>query len=451
MITSLAVSQTVSITISTSGEHQQWPEMYRPGDIIPAIIKVHKHKQFATMSLHGSLVGKPLYIELASVSAVCCRFYTKIIHSGEVRTWAHPPGGSDLYQTMVHTHLNQHTSLANALTSIEGINIGAETAIPTAFILPEHYSSNIGQKATMSYIDGNDNDTMLTAKPLPLPPSCSAGAVWVDPWGQTFMQPLIIYYLQISLRFRLPGQGATRTITVKHEISVTASPCSDPPMYSRNAVEIEPARAWADIRRSRFTKPFARLLIEMAEPMPVVSCSTASGGQTTGLLRLIWATTTKAYDEFETGKKAAKVEYEMRARTRYCATSTFLDDDQPAGGDLKPNQFMVSSFLNALEARAADLDDVVLPVGESKTRSLSGTIPLPVRLNDATIPTFSHALASRDYALIVKVKIRGLQHDALRLEVPVQVCEVTVGDKNGDTGSNDRRSNDLAAEVSCTK
>jgi hypothetical protein len=32
-------------------------------------------------------------------------------------------------------------------------------------------------------------------------------------------------------------------------------------------------------------------------------------------------------------------------------------------------------------------------------------------------------LASRDYTLLVKVKVQGLQHKGLSLKVPLQVCE----------------------------
>jgi hypothetical protein len=31
--------------------------LYRPGDIIPAVIEVHKHRSFEALSFHGSLIG----------------------------------------------------------------------------------------------------------------------------------------------------------------------------------------------------------------------------------------------------------------------------------------------------------------------------------------------------------------------------------------------------------
>jgi hypothetical protein len=72
-----------------------------------------------------------------------------------------------------------------------------------------------------------------------------------------------------------------------------------------------------------------------------------------------------------------------------------------------------------------DRDDVHL-AGSNGRRCHTGTIPIPVQVADGTIPTFSHCLASRDYVLLVKVEVQGMQHKALSIRVPVQVCESVV-------------------------
>jgi len=36
---------------------EQSETLYRPGDIIPAMIEVHKHRSFEALTLHASLVG----------------------------------------------------------------------------------------------------------------------------------------------------------------------------------------------------------------------------------------------------------------------------------------------------------------------------------------------------------------------------------------------------------
>jgi len=34
--------------------------LYRPGDIIPAVVEVHKHRSFEALSFHGSLIGRSI-------------------------------------------------------------------------------------------------------------------------------------------------------------------------------------------------------------------------------------------------------------------------------------------------------------------------------------------------------------------------------------------------------
>jgi hypothetical protein len=79
--------------------------------------------------------------------------------------------------------------------------------------------------------------------------------------------------------------------------------------------------------------------------------------------------------------------------------------------------------VGTFEVRAMDRNDVRLESGVDGWRCHAGTVPIPVQVADGTIPTFSHCLASRDYLLVVKSQVQGLQHKTLSIRVPVQVCE----------------------------
>jgi hypothetical protein len=66
MAPNLTISPPVSLKIQTLNSQQleankittERPDpLYRPGDIIPAVIEVHKYKQFEAVSLHSSLIG----------------------------------------------------------------------------------------------------------------------------------------------------------------------------------------------------------------------------------------------------------------------------------------------------------------------------------------------------------------------------------------------------------
>lgn len=417
MSTSLTVGQTVSLVVRCTNDPQHpQPPIYRPGDLIPAFAEVHKHRSFEALSLHGSLVGTSALPILATAT-----HQTDMeSHPGETRVWNHPADREDLYQTMIHTHLNQQNGFSYALPSINNSSGREATVMPITFVLPEL----VGTSSHKDSSTNNGNNGRM-------PPSCEAGALYVDPWGRSYMQPLIEYYLQVTLRFRLPGETAIRTISAKHKIRITTAPHNDPPTYSQDAVAVQGVTAAADVRRSRFAKPFARLSVAMAEPLPIVGRNAGGGGQAIGQLNIAWAPSSEAYDEFELGDRSVKIEYQLQSWTRY-RTRAIRPGDQniSASEEPKPHRSMETTHLGTFEVRAADRDNVCLDVEEGQGRSHSGTIPIPIQVEEGMVPTFSSLLASRDYLLLVKVKIQGLQHDALSLRVPVQICE-SVASKDG--------------------
>lgn len=323
-------------------------------------------------------------------------------NAGETRVWTHPSDREDIYQTMIHTHLNLSAGYSHALPSIENTTPGATVLTPLTFVLPEFGTEN--------KTSGSNNR---------LPPSCETGALYVDPWGRTYMQPLIEYSLQVTMRFRLPGETAIRSISAAHKIKVITAPHCDPPTYTDSLSPAKVMTASADVRRSRFAKSFAKLSVAMDEPAPVVGNGVGGKGRTTGRLRLIWETASEAYDEFESGLKAARIEYWLQTRTRFGTRVVWSDSDDEA----RPHKRSEMKQLGTFEIRSMDRDDVMLESGADGWRCHAGTVAIPIQVADDTVPTFSHCLASRDYLLVVKVQVQGLQHKTLSIRVPVQVCE----------------------------
>ena len=327
--------------------------------------------------------------------------------AGETRVWTHPSDREDIYQTMIHTHLNLSAGYSHALPSIENTSPGAAVLAPLTFVLPEFAT------------DGRTNSTNPNDRSSRLPPSCETGALYIDPWGRTYMQPLIEYSLQVTLRFRLPGETAIRSISAKHKIKVTTAPHCDPPRYAESLSPVKAVTASADVRRSRFTKPFAKLSIAMDEPAPVVGNGVGGKCRTTGRLKLIWETKSEAYDEFESGLRAVRIEYWLQTRTRFGTRVVLAGSDDQA----RPNKRSEMVQLGTFEIRSMDQDDVRLESGADGWRCHAGTVAIPVQVQDDTVPTFEHCLASRDYVLVVRVQVHGLQHKALSVRVPVQICE----------------------------
>lgn len=288
---------------------------------------------------------------------------------------------------------------------------------PLIFVLPEFATDGMSKSA-------NPNDRRL-------PPSCGLGDLYIDPWGRTYMQPLIEYSLQVTLRFRFPEETATRSIMAKRKVKVTTAPHCDPPTYSETLSPIKPVTASTDVRRSRFSKPFAKLSVAMAEPTPVVGNGVGGKCRTTGRIRLIWETGSEAYDEFESERRAVKVEYWLQARTRYGSRVVWAE----GGDDARPNKRSEITRLGTFEIRSIDRDDVRLESVVGGWRCHSGTVSIPIQVEDDMVPTFSHCLAGRDYLLLVKVQIQGLQHKALSIRVPVQVCESVAETKCHDSAA----------------
>lgn len=306
---------------------------------------------------------------------------------------------------MVHTHLNQVTGFSHMLPMINNMRAGAVLRLPLTFILPE-LSTEI--KGT------NINERT--------PPSCELGSLYVDPWGRIYMQPLIEYSLQIILRFRLDGETEFRTISTKHEIKVTTATHCDPPIYTENRVEARAFTAAVDVRRLRFTRPLARLSIAMAEPPPVAGNGVGRRCRTTGQLQLTWEMLSGAYDGSELETRLIKIDYQLQARTSFGTRAVDPDGDK---NKVRPHKRVESTHLGTFEFRPFNRDDV--RVTRVAGRELhTSNIAIPIQIDDSTIPTFSHGLASRDYFSLVKVQVQGLQHASLTVRVPVQICESTV-------------------------
>jgi hypothetical protein len=322
---------------------------------------------------------------------------------GETRVWTHPKNRPDIYQTIIHTHLNQSAGFSQSLPSINTIRVENKLSIPTTFVLPE-----------LAIECRNKSD--ISGR---LPPSCESGSLYRDPWGRVFKQPLIEYYLQATLKYRMDSETAVRTTIAKHRIRITTSTHSDPPIYAEKIEERELVTASADVSRSKFSKPFAKLSVTMEEPSPIVA-----NGRTIGQLHLAWETSGDAQDEFELGKRRVEIEYQLQARTRY-GTRVAKEGEESAG-----DEAFKDTALGIFEVRATDRNDVRTVDSKDGWRAHSGTISIPVQVAEGTVPTFSHVLASRDYALLVKAKVQGLQHKELSLKVPLQVCESSAADND---------------------
>lgn len=275
-------------------------------------------------------------------------------------------------------------------------------AIPIIFVLPELIEGSSGPSHSM-------------------PPSCETGALYVDPWGRSYMQPLIEYSLQIRIQLRLSNDTRIRISSTKTKINITVAPHNEPPAYSRIQAETMGVNDSTAVRRSRFSKAFAKMSVSIAEPMPVVGHA-SNGCQTVAELRLTWDTTSEAYDDFEMGKVPIRIDCHLHERTFYGTRSINPRDGTPCG-DIRPYNLHRMIQLTTLQAQPADRQNVRLINSSGSTRCHTGTIPIVIKVEEGTVPSFCYSLAERTYALQLKVQLQRWHHHELVLKVPLQICE----------------------------
>jgi hypothetical protein len=160
----------------------------------------------------------------------------------------------------------------------------------------------------------------------------------------------------------------------------------------------------------------------MAEPAPVVGNGLGGSCRTMGQLRLAWETSSEPCDELGKGQRTIKIEYYLGARTRF-GMRIDKPESKASSDESRPHKRSDMTHLGTFEIHLNDMDNVRLESVANGRRCHTGTISLLIQIAVDTIPTFSHCLASRGYSLLVKVQVRGLQHKALSIRVPVQVCE----------------------------
>lgn len=302
-------------------------------------------------------------------------------------------------ETMVHTHHKQACDLSNSLSFINNANAGTVVLIPIMLVLPELDTDSKGYRYFM-------------------PPSCTAGPLYMDPQGRTYMQPLNEYFLEIDALFRSSSQTTICKASARYKINVTTAPRISPPTYSPFPMVATPASCTSEIRHTIFSKAFAQISLSIAEPRPILGHSKGCC-QTVGKLQISWNTLDALSIESASWQRPLTIKYYLQENVFSCTRVVSDNKNVECAG--KTRSRTKTARLGTLEVRLNELDSVRRATCENPARYYSGIVAIPIQIDEAITPTFSHLLASCDHALLVKAQIQGMRHREMSLKVPMRI------------------------------
>jgi len=261
---------------------------------------------------------------------------------------------------------------------------------------------------------------------LRLPPSLKVGEAITDSRGRQCMQPLVEYGVRTLVT--VPILGNPNKSQVHQFRKFTLIPIAEPPPpieQSDFPGEFKPSSS-SVMRKHPLSAPIGEFCIAMDEPEPLKVLG--GGGHSCGK---VWVNLTFQSSRARPNRAFREqwrctLNSQIRIKTFY---STMPVNEMARTHRLRENRHRhFRSELISLAPRTAELHLYTLSKGsyaESQkfynfTYSLK--LLLPIVVAEKLIPTFSSLLVARRYALIVRLRVEGLSHQPLLVEVPLQVC-----------------------------
>lgn len=312
---------------------------------------------------------------------------------------------------------------------------------------------------------------------LSLPPTMSVGKVLEASNHAQYAQPRISYRLVALAHVHLPD-GDVHTVKGGKEISVM--PCSEPspPVEVADFPDEYVSLATNSFRTSLFGAQYLMTLF-MAEPTPIsigpmkrqhkttvrlsVEARAAAGRELTTnlyplhqalrdltfkvqpILRVKTYYSTKPFPMLPSQKMVTAdgpirlhdsvvrmVEVEVMSTSWQ---PKFLDE-VPCYEEAVRSASVSSRSSETSSARRSSQSSVKPPNSPSQVLAWTASLNVPVELSGTILPTFCSAIASRQYSLIARIRLKGASIKQFVLEAPLQVhhspCAVTPGTAGGD-------------------
>ncbi|PMD42139.1 hypothetical protein L207DRAFT_485588 [Hyaloscypha variabilis F] len=251
---------------------------------------------------------------------------------------------------------------------------------------------------------------------LKLCPSTKQGPAFCSlPSRKVFRQPLILYAIRIKhIRTDKVVENFMRS-TYHREIAIMPHIPPAPPLAMEAFIREYKPSTMRSVRQHRWTRLLGTLRLSAAEPSPVNILSSGFGPSTVVTLSLAFAPNGPCGSEIWPCEWSCVVSNYLRIRTFY---STQRMERMPTLSEAKRDSFLrVHEMKTALEVR----EHSELSWNNDDACQWSTKVNVPIRVMKNLLPTFLNQLSARQYAVVIRLAIKGLSHGLLELVLPLQV------------------------------
>lgn len=276
-------------------------------------------------------------------------------------------------------------------------------------------------------------------------------------------QPKIEYRLRAVARMRTPD-GALKTVQGERELTVI--PCTErPPPVSMADFPSEFVCSARNVLRTSFLGPQYLMTLSTSEPSPV-SMEPGQGRHGTTLCLTVdiqppphVEPNNKVYTLPRVLKGLRfEIQLNLRAKTYYAMhpfptmpcqmmatargpirlhdsmskiseveiTSRSWQhrslDGVPSYAEAVQTGFFSSGSSQSLSMQRGDQSSTQLPIGPSWLKAWTTSLHVPVEFTKDLLPTFCSAIASRQYSIMARIRVKGATTREFVLETPLQVC-----------------------------
>lgn len=261
---------------------------------------------------------------------------------------------------------------------------------------------------------------------LKLCPSAKVGLTFRGPeTAHIYRQPMITYTLRVKQIRTGMRVGTSMKCYKEREIIIMPYTPPAPPLRIEHFPRDYKSCSTKIIKQHRWSRPLGTLEISAAEPSPLNVLTMAPKSSTFVVMMIIFK---PRLDICPWNWKFA-VKYHLRSRT-FCSTRKL--DRVPTRSTVRLDQSLTMHDVNsAPEVREYGTlrwrreNHLILERSDlSKNDNLclwTTTLILPVNASKSLLPTFLNPLSARQYALVLRLSIEGLYHEALELVLPLQV------------------------------
>ncbi len=238
-----------------------------------------------------------------------------------------------------------------------------------------------------------------------------------------YMRPMIEYMLTASAMHIDSG----RRYQCKQDISVMPSNAVAPPLQVEDFPRDYTLTSSKALKRHIWSRPIGKLTVSAVEPQPLNMSTNAPRASTTASIKLF-------FEPREAGECAIRpydwsitVKSFLRIRT-YITTRPF---QQIPTQEIVETDPLVQVDSKATSASRRHCDTLpwrlhrLSPAGTITTGPLAtpwtSVLIVPVNASKNLLPTFLSPLSARRYVLVLALKVGGLSHGTLALEIPIQV------------------------------